>query len=170
FYSLAGATNRDHLNNPYIVDEFNHAYGGAVLGIKWSFDFGINKGQVAEARAEYMKLKMKEMYAMGGVPFQVKDAYLQLVRSEEEMRSLSAAYRKAKQWVFASLANFDLGVGEARDIADSVSVYARLRADYYRAIFNQRMALANLDHATGKDALDIPYSVNQQPMKGVKVQ
>ena len=31
FYSVAGATNRDHLNNPYVTDEFNHNYGGAVL-------------------------------------------------------------------------------------------------------------------------------------------
>jgi outer membrane protein len=160
-YSIAGATNRDHLNNPYITDEFNHAYGGAVLGFKWTFDLGIKKGRVSEARAEYMKLKMKEEYALDGVPFQVKEAYLQLVRSEDEMKATSNAYRSAKQWVVASLANFDLGVGEARDIADSVSAYARLRADYFRAIFNQRMAIANLEHATGRDAEYLPYEARR---------
>lgn len=165
-YSLAGASNRDHLNNPYVIDEFNHAYGGVVLGFKWSFDLGIKSGKVSEARAEYMKLKMKEEYAVDGVPFQVKEAYLQLVRSQDEIKATSSAYRSARQWVVASLANFDMGVGEARDIADSVSAYARLRADYFRAIFNQRMAIANLEHATGRDAQYLPYTVRQNPMEG----
>jgi outer membrane protein TolC len=167
-YSIAGATNRDHLNNPYITDEFNHSYGGAVLGFKWGLDFGIRKGRVDEAKAEYMKLQMKQLYAEGGVPFQVKDAYLQLVEANSEIKSLNGAYTKAKQWVVASLSNFDLGVGEARDIADSVSAYGKIRADYFRAIFNQRMAIANLDHATGKDASEVPYTVNQDPMKSVE--
>ncbi|MHB8174473.1 MAG: TolC family protein [Nitrospirota bacterium] len=167
-YSLAGATNRDHLNNPYITDEFNHAYGGAVVGFKWGMDFGIRKGRVSEARAEYMKLKMKQLYAMGGVPFQVKEAYLQLIEANSEIKSMNDAYAKAKQWVVVSLSNFDLGVGSARDIADSVKAYAKIRADYFRAIFNQRMAIANLDHATGKDASEVPYTVNKNPMKSIE--
>jgi len=168
FYSLAGATNRDHLNNPYVFDDFNHNSGGVVLGFKWSLDFGIKGGRVDEARAEYLKLKMKEEYAMGGVPFQVKDAFLQLVRSEKEMKALDKSYRNAKQWVVASLANFDMGVGEARDIADSVSAYARLRADYFRAVYNQRMALANLEHATGADSDRMQYKVKTYDLKDAK--
>ncbi len=167
-YSLAGATNRDHLNNPYITDEFNHAYGGAVVGFKCGRDFGIRKGRGSEARAEYMKLKMKQLYAMGGVPFQVKEAYLQLIEANSEIKSMNDAYTKAKQWVVVSLSNFDLGVGSARDIADSVKAYAKIRADYFRAVFNQRMAIANLDHATGKDASEVPYTVNKNPMKSIE--
>jgi len=164
FYSLAGATNRDHLNNPYVTDEFNHAYGGAVLGLKWNVDFGIHRGKVNEAKAEYLELKMKQLYAEGGVPFQVKDSYLQVKAAEQEMKDLQEAYMKAKQWVVASLANFDLGVGEARDIADSVSAYARIRADYFRTVYNHKMALANLDHATGRDAVDMNYKVEVYSM------
>jgi outer membrane protein TolC len=48
------------------------------------------------------------------------------------------------------VANFDLGVGEARDLADALQTYARLRADNFRAIYNQRIALANLAFATGE--------------------
>jgi len=158
FGSIAGATNRDHLNNPYIFDEFNHTAAGAVLGFKWSIDLGMNAGQVREARAEYLKLKMKEDYARMGVPYQVKEAYLQLERSQKEMKALMDAYKSAKQWVVTALANFDLGVGEARDIADSVSTYARIRADYFRSVYNQRLAIANLQHATGMDADTVPYS------------
>jgi hypothetical protein len=30
------------------------------------------------------------------------------------------------------------------------------------------MAIANLDHATGKDAIDTPYTVSQNPMADMK--
>ncbi|HEX9860415.1 MAG TPA: TolC family protein, partial [Nitrospirota bacterium] len=157
FGSIAGATNRDHLNNPYVFDEFNHTAAGAVLGLKWSLDLGMNRGQVYEARAEFMMMRMKEDYAKMGVPFQVKEAYLQVERTRKEMDALNEAYRSAKQWAFTTLSNFDLGVGDARDIAESVSMYARIRADYFRAVYNQRMAVANLEHATGTDASTTPY-------------
>lgn len=156
FGSIAGATNRDHLNNPYVFDEFNHTVAGAVLGLKWSIDLGMNRGQVYEARAQYMVLKMKQDYAKMGVPFQVKEAYLQLNTTKAEMDALNEAYRSAKQWAFTTLSNFDLGVGDARDIADSVSAYARIRADYFRTVYNQRLAVANLEHATGMDAQTTP--------------
>ncbi len=29
------------------------------------------------------------------------------------------------------------------------------------------MAMANLDHATGKDAYEIPYTVSKNPMKAI---
>jgi len=169
FGSVAGATNRDHLNNPYVFDDYNHSVVGAVLGFKWSFDFGIHRGRLDEARAEYLKLKMKDLYAEGGVPFQVKDAHLQLKKSIEQMAALSRAYKTAKQWAVASLSNFDMGVGEARDIADSISAYARIRADYFRAVYNQKMAIANLDHATGRDAVDIPYTVRTYPTRDIHI-
>ena len=164
-YSIAGATNRDHLNNPYITDDFNHAYGGAVLGFKWGFDFGIRRGKVNEAKADYLMLKMKQYYAEGGVPYQVQEAYQKLVESGREIKALSGAYHTAKQWVVASLSNFDMGVGDARDIADSVKAYARIRADYFQAVYNQRMAIANLQHATGEDAQTIPYTVSKDPLR-----
>ena len=49
------------------------------------------------------------------------------------------------------MANFDLGIGEAKDVADALASFARLRADNFRAIYNYNLALANLDHATGRD-------------------
>ena len=159
FYDVAGASNRDHLNNPYIFDEFNHTGGGAVAGLKWGFDLGITKGRVDEATAEFLKVKMKEKFADCAIPFQVQDAYLEVQRTMGEMKALERAYGSAKQWLVASLSNFDLGVGEARDIADSVGAYGRIRVDYLRSVYNQRMALANLKHATGEDLKEIPYDV-----------
>jgi len=158
FADLAGATNRDHLNNPYVSDEFNHTTAGAVLGLKWSLDLGMNHGKVNEAKAQYLQLKMKQYYAMGGVPYQVKEAWLKVKMCNDKIAALSKAYQSAKSWLVASMSNFDFGVGEPRDVADAVAAYAKLRSDYYMTVYEQRMAIAELKHATGVDAQTVPYT------------
>jgi len=61
--SIASASNRDRLHNPFVFDEFNHSYGAVFLGFKWAIDFGITKGKVMEAEAEYKKLLEKKRFA-----------------------------------------------------------------------------------------------------------
>jgi len=158
FADVAGATNRDHLNNPYVLDEFNHTVAGAVLGLKWSIDLGMNHGKVNEAKAQYLQLKMKQYYAEGGIPYQVKEAWLKVKMCNEKIAALSKADRNAKSWVVAALANFDFGVGEPRDVADAAAAYAKLRADYFKTVYEQRIAIAELRHATGVDAGTVPYT------------
>ncbi len=58
--SLAGATNRDRIHNPYIYDPLNDSMLAAVLGMKLNIDFGITKGKIREAEIEYQKVLEKK--------------------------------------------------------------------------------------------------------------
>jgi hypothetical protein len=53
----------------------------------------------------------------------------------------------------AALANFDFGIGPGKEIFDSLENYAKMRADYFRSIYNYKMALANLSYAIGEAPL-----------------
>lgn len=149
--SIADASNRDRVTNPFIYDYFRHSYGAAFLGLKWSFDFGITKGKVNEAQAEYNKLLEKKRFADEAIPLEVTKAYLDLEEANKNIPETENAYKNAKKWLVAAVANFDLGVGEAREIADAAIAYAQIRADYLRSLYNQRLAFANLSYATGID-------------------
>lgn len=149
--SIADASNRDRVTNPFIYDYFRHSYGAAFLGLKWSFDFGITKGKVNEAQAEYNKLLEKKRFADEAIPLDVTKAYLDLEEANKNIPETENAYKNAKKWLVAAVANFDLGVGEAREIADAAIAYAQIRADYLRSLYNQRLAFANLSYATGID-------------------
>ncbi|MBI5025606.1 MAG: TolC family protein [Nitrospirae bacterium] len=149
--SLAGASNRDRLHNPFVFDEFNHSYGAVFLGLKWSIDFGITKGKVREADAEHRKLLEKKRFADEGIPFEVRKAYLDIEEASKSIEATEKAYKNARKWIIAAVANFDMGVGEAKEIADAVSVYALTRANNLRSIYNERMSYANLLYATGRD-------------------
>ncbi|MBF0552078.1 MAG: TolC family protein [Deltaproteobacteria bacterium] len=153
--SYAGAPDRDAVRNPWIYDRFNHEEAGVALGMKWNFDFGITKAKVGQARAEYLKVTKKKEYADMGIPVQVEQAYYEIMEARRVIDSTSKGYKAARKWLVGSVANYDMGVGEMKDAADSIVVYAQLKQEYLKAILNYNMGVANLDHACGRDTLEV---------------
>lgn len=150
--SVSGATNRDKIKNPYVSDYFSHSYGAAFIGVKWALDFGITKGRVGEAEAEYSKIKEKKRFADEAIPLQVKKAYLDFEEARKNIPELEKAFVNAKKWLVSAVANYDLGVGEAIDVADSAAAYALTKTSYLKSILNHRISYAHLLNASGLDS------------------
>ncbi len=149
--AFARAGNRTFQTNPFVTDPTNTQYAVPLLGLKLDLDFGITAGKVRAAMAEHRKIQETRTVAERGIPFQVRKALLELTEARKSVAATEEAYTNAKKWLVAAISNFDLGVGEAKEVADALVAFARLRADNYRAIYNVNLALANLDHATGRD-------------------
>ena len=152
---LAYATNRDRLENPYVIDPLYHTAVGPVIGFKYNLDFGIRAGKVKEAEAEVQKLEALRDHALDGIPLQVREAYDTVVEAERNAKVLSEAFDNAKQWLVASSSNVDLGVGDPDDLADAFVQYARTRADYLQALYAYVFGLEQLAHAAGQDVADV---------------
>jgi outer membrane protein TolC len=160
---LAYASNRDRLENPYVVDPLYHTAVGPVIGFKYNLDFGIRAGKVKEAQAEVQKLEALREHALDGIPLQVRDAYTTVIEAERNARVLSEAFDNAKQWLVASSSNADLGVGDPDDLADAFVQYARTRADYLQAVFAYVYGLEQLAHAAGQDLPEVQRLAPPKP-------
>jgi outer membrane protein TolC len=147
----SGATNRSFIENPFINDTFSQRGAGIIAGFKLHVDFGITSGKVRTAMAEHLKVQEKKNFAERFIPLQVRKAREEVQGARRAIEATHEGYVNARKWLVASVANFDLGIGEAKDVADALASYARLKADNFQAIFNYNMALGNLDHATGRD-------------------
>jgi hypothetical protein len=64
----------------------------------------------------------------------------------------------------------DLGVGEARDLADSFVAYAKTRGEYLQALYAYVFGLEQLAHAAGLSVDEVrrlvPPSARPKPGKG----
>lgn len=148
-FSWAYSENRDRIRNPYINDQFKHFYGGAALGMRWKLDFGITGARLSGERAQYNRLLSTKAYADANIPLQIKKHYLELKEAENSVTAMKSGYTSAKKWAVTALANFDFGVGPAKDIFEALQAYARMRASYFQSIYNYKIAGANLDYAIG---------------------
>jgi outer membrane protein TolC len=160
---LAYATNRDRLENPYVIDPLYHTAVGPVVGFKYNLDFGIRAGKVKEAEAEVQKLEALRDYALDGIPLQVREAYDTVVEAERNAKVLSESHDNAKRWLVAASSNADLGVGDPDDLADAFAQYARSRAEYYQALYAYIFGLEQLAHAAGQDVADVQRLAPSKP-------
>jgi outer membrane protein len=165
FGSAAGATNRDRITNPFVYDRLNATAIAPVLGVQWKFNLGITAGKVEEAEAELGKIQQKQALAEQGIPFQVRQAYLEVQQHQANIEATRKGFRSGRQWLVAAVSNFDLGVGPGKDVADAAVAYAKLRAEYFQAVYNYNLGLAKLDHVAGRDVAVVQPLLPPPPRK-----
>ena len=151
FGNLAEATNRNRLSNPFLSDPLMDDVLAPVVGMRWHFDLGVTAGKVDEAAAELGQVQQQHALAEQGIPFQVRQAYLELQQHQANIAATRKGFRSGRQWLVAAVANFDLGVGEGKDVAEAAVAYAQLHAAYFQAVYYYNLSLAKLDHRAGRD-------------------
>ena len=161
--NLAEATNRDRLLNPFIYDPLMDDLLSPVVGMRWHFDLGVTAAKVDEVAAELGQVQQQSAFAEQGIPFQVQEAFLELEQHRANITATRKAFRSGRQWLVAAVANFDLGVGEGKDVADAALAYAQLHAAYFQAVYNFNLSLAKLDHRAGRDVAEVREHLPPMP-------
>lgn len=149
-FSWAYADERERVQNPYINDPFQHLNAGIALGARWKLDFGITGAKVAGERAQYNRLLSTKEYADTNIPLQIEKYYLDLLEARNSALATRGAYLNAKKWTVTAVANFDFGLGPAKDIFEALQAYSSMRSDFFKSIYNYHIAVANLDYATNE--------------------
>jgi len=149
YYAQAG--NRTRQQNPFAYDPLNDRFVAVVLGLRYNLDFGITRGKIRAAQAEHLRVQETKQFAEQGIPLQVRKAHRELAEAKESIRATEEGWRNARKWLVAAKANFDLGVGDARDLGQAVEAYAKLRAENFKGMYNYNISLSNIEHATGRD-------------------
>lgn len=153
--SGAYATNRDRLENPYVVDPLRHLAVAPVIGFRYNLDFGIASGRIKEAEAEVQKLDALQTFADDEIPLQVRQAYGTVVEAKKNVQAFDEAFANAKKMLVAAYSNYDFGVGEPRDLADAVFAYAKSRGEYFQALYAYVFGQERLAHVAGLDLEEV---------------
>ncbi|NTU48505.1 MAG: TolC family protein, partial [Syntrophobacteraceae bacterium] len=103
--------------------------------------------KVKKAKAEYERLLHTKEFAEQNIPVQVSKYYQDAVESKESYEAYEKGAVSARKWVVAAFANFDFGVGSARDLFDAIDRYGKNQGEYLLSLYNYNVALANLSDA-----------------------
>lgn len=149
----AVAPNRDKQENPFVVEEFNYFWGGVFFGWRWNLDFGIPK-RIAEKRAELRSLQQEQREATSGMLLEVEKAYRELEEKQKGLGFARKARRNGRALSALSAASFQLGLGEAKEVFEAFHIYTESAAQYYLAIRDFNMAVAELARVTGMRSIE----------------
>lgn len=151
------APNRDKQESPFANDDFNFLRGGMALGVRWQFDFWMTHAKVAERLAEVAKVELQRQHAETGIHLDLQRRYLEVEENQHKLEAAQTARKAARALMLTSLANFTLGIGEAKDVFSFVGLYTQMASDYHKVVRDLNIAAARLSQAVGQDVAALSY-------------
>jgi outer membrane protein len=156
-FSYSYAPRSDRQLNPFAWDQFNYQRGpGGVFGIRWPLNFHITAAKVETTRAELGKLEAQRRQAHDGLALEVEQAYKGVVETKESLDKLEDGRKAGRAILTLSVANFDIGIGDAKDILQGLSNYAQVSGHYYEAVHDYDLAVAKLVKVSGETPAPAP--------------
>lgn len=135
------------------VDPFNFARAGIGLRLSGKLDVHSLLSKENRTESEFYKASLERDMAKEGLALEVKEAYLRVKQSAEQVKRADETKKLARQMVFLSKSNLDLGIGEKSEYVDALQTTLLSRSQYLEAVFNYNSAVAQLDEKIGY----VPY-------------
>jgi len=152
FFEVARTTS--DIRNLRLTDDFNDPFNfmraGAGIEVKGVLDFHGSSAKVKRLESEYQKAVLERNLAKQGMQLEVETAYHDANRLQEAMILSEEKQKMARQMMFLSKANLDIGVGEEKDYTDALQLVLLTRGEYLKSVFDYNMALAKLDQKAGR--------------------
>jgi len=153
----AKAPNRDNQESPFAKDDFNFFEGGAVLGLRWQLDIWMTQAKVEERLAELAQVEAQKHSATSGVALDIQRRYLEVQETQQKIDAAQDARKAVRALLATTLANFELGIGEAKEVFENLGLYTRIVSEYYTAVRDYNLAAAKLTQATGQEVTTLSY-------------
>ncbi len=141
---VTGVTTTDDFSDP-----FNFTRAGIGLQLKGQLDYHASLAKVRQARSELYKLEVQKELAEDGVDLEVKEAFLDVKNTKQEIERAEEAGKMSRQLLFLTQSNWDIGIGESKDLIDAFSSFLMTRGQYFEAVFHFNVAVAKLDQKVG---------------------
>lgn len=123
------------------------------LGLKWDvWDGGLSRAGVDAARASRMKLEAQRVLLDNGLALGIKDDFLRVQRSRDQVEDTSRAREFAEENRKLHVRAYQEEMVETKDVIEAQVVETLAHASHYRARHDLLAALADLDWRIGKAA------------------
>jgi outer membrane protein TolC len=147
---FARAGNRTEQSNPFAYDDFNYLRPVGVLGLNWDLNFFSTSAKVDEERAKLERLRAQRREAETGLPLELRKTYVEVAKSRDGMKAAEQGRKAARGLLILTVSNFDLALGTAEDVFDGIGAYTESSSDYFQAVHDYNVAVADLSRLVGE--------------------
>ncbi len=156
---LALTGNLNHIDNPYnqgIVTGQNKNFLSVGVALEVPIFSGfLTKYKIREARASLEKIKEQKVLLAEGIALQVKDAFLRLMRAQEQQKASKSAWLAASENRALNERAYRDELVETKDVLESQVMESTLEAQYQKILYDHIEALAQLNLIIGAEVSQI---------------
>jgi outer membrane protein TolC len=154
------APGRDKQTNAFISDNYNYENIGAVLGLKWDFNFHIDSAKEQKAFLEYQKIIAKKKLNLAEVDGKIRRYYNESLRYKRLLYVAGKSLKSAKTWIRVESDNLDLGIGNAQRFIKANKLYYQLKGNEIEMRYHYLVSLAQLAKTAGDMELFLKWLQN----------
>lgn len=152
---VRGGEDETSFTNP-----FNYTKAGIGLELKGELDFVRLRAKVKQAQADLLKVIYEKRAAIKGLEIDIQKSYFDVGEAESLMQKASREKKAARQMVFLTKSNLEIGLGEKKDYLDALQSYLVFQGREYESRYNFNVAVFGLLQKTG--SLD-PIHSKEEP-------
>lgn len=82
---------------------------------------------------------------------EIEKAHINLLEAKENVNFIKEARKYSRGLLVVALANFDMGIGEGKDLFESLYIYNRSVKDYIKEVYKFNMAVEEMAEITGRE-------------------
>jgi len=143
------APGRDKQTNPFIADDYNYKKIGAVLGLKWNFNYHVNNAKERKAFISYQKIVQKKKLLLLQREGMIKKFHNEALRNQNLLHAATKSLKSAKTWLRLESENLDLGIGDVKRLVKAYQAYYQLKGNEIETRYHYLLSLAQLAKTTG---------------------
>lgn len=152
FLGLGGEyvyTPRPTERTPMIGNRFSYANLYYAFGIRQNLNFWSVKNDIEKTKIQFSQIKYSKDAIVQGITLQINNRYKTAKIAENTYEKTGDALQTSKEWLRQEQINYDLGIGEMKNLLDAVKTNLQLEADYRQKIYNYNLDMAKLYEASG---------------------
>jgi outer membrane protein TolC len=149
--SYAYTSSAEKPQNAFYNNPLNGVGFGAGLALRLTWDYGIKAARLSRARAELLETQALRRAALGGIELEVERARTDLFEAFNRIEVTHEGERVARQWLKAVSEKHSAGLAESKELGDALNAFFQMRLRWLQALYDARIAEANLTKATGTE-------------------
>jgi outer membrane protein TolC len=155
YYSYGKAPGREHVENPFLKDDFNYNSGGGAVGMEQKLSFHMTTSRYNQSAADYRKATADRQQALMGIQLEIRKAYSDAFTKTESVKAAREGFRVGRSWVTATTLNFSVNLLPVKDLLEAFVVYSKMKVGFLNTIQDFNMALTDLSRAIGEEISDV---------------
>lgn len=144
--NIVGGEKETSFSNP-----FNYTKLGVGFQLEGTLDTVKTKAKIEQAKADLLKTANEKAAATKGLELDITKSYYDVVAAQNLMNQAAEEKKTARQMVFLTKSNIDIGIGETKDYLDALQSYLIFQGRELEAIFNYNVAVSELQKRTGEN-------------------
>jgi len=147
-------TPRPVQNQPLFGDRYNYVNIVYSLGLRQNLNFASTAQKTERSLLQYRQAQYTRDAIVTGMQLDANDKHKNAALAKRKVETSAIALQTSKEWLQQEQIDYDLGLGEIKNLVDAVKTNLELEVRYRQHVYEYNVSLGRLKQSAGLPIID----------------